>query len=136
MDYATARQCSQAKTTQYFRDYSIIAQVDESELSSGLPAALHNEYVKANTSNIAYTKQDGNMWNCTIDVNETDVKPSLTLPADVASLFTDENARNYDEDTGSASDVLTLNSVVRSGTTASIAYEHSIQDFNDAAMMM
>lgn len=107
MDYATAVSCQNAKIQQYTRSYSRIVEVlssdptweppvDDPDAEPPKVTVLENQPIIACTSDIVATHQDGCMWNVSIHVNETDEKPSMTLPANAASLFVEENRRNYD----------------------------------------
>ena len=49
------------------------------------------------TTSVQPEFNDCGSWDLVINVSETDSTHSATLPADPAALFTDENARDYDE---------------------------------------
>lgn len=87
MDYTTALSCQNAKISQYTRNYSRITG----------ESGPYPETFLGCTSDIVAQHQDGGMWNVIISVNETDEKPSATVPSNVATLFSTENQRNYDE---------------------------------------
>lgn len=87
MDYATALSCQNEKISQYTRSYSRITG----------ESGPYPETFLGCTSDIVAQHQDGGMWSVVIGVNETDEKPSATVPSNVASLFSAENQRDYDE---------------------------------------
>lgn len=107
MDYNTAVACQNAKISQYTRPYSRIVEILSSDPTWEPPiedpeaeapefTVLSTENIIACTSDIVARHDAGGMWNVIINVNETDEKPSETLPANAASLFAAENNRNYD----------------------------------------
>ena len=75
------------------------------------------------------------MWDVVLQINETDVKFSYDNPDNLESIFQEENRRNYDE-TGEGSASLTLNSVSRSGTIASISYSTNIANIDRSRLML
>lgn len=52
------------------------------------------------TTSVQPEYNDCGSWDLVINVSETDSTHSATLPADPAALFTEENARDYDEGEG------------------------------------
>ena len=125
MDKDTAYECAAAKRTQYTRAFSRI------DTSSGAPQRV---YAYECPSDIAPQHRDGDVWSVSISVNEQDVVASQTRVTDPASLFTDANARNYDEDAGASS--LTLDGVTRSGGVFTVNYSQHISGFNAGAMVV
>ena len=125
MDKDTAYECAAAKRTQYTRAFSRI------DTSSGAPQRV---YAYECPSDIAPQHRDGDVWSVSISVNEQDVVASQTRVTDPASLFTDANARNYDEDAGASS--LTLDGVTRSGGVLTVNYSQHISGFNAGAMVV
>lgn len=115
MDKDTAYECAAAKRTQYTRAFSRI------DTSSGAPQRV---YAYECPSDIAPQHRDGDVWSVSISVNEQDVVASQTRVTDPASLFTEANARNYDEDAGLSA--LSITSAERSGDTVAIEYETGI----------
>lgn len=125
MDKDTAYECAAAKRTQYTRAFSRI------DTSSGAPQRV---YAYECPSDIAPQHRDGDVWSVSISVNEQDVVASQTRVTDPASLFTDANARNYDEDAGASS--LTLDGATRSGGVLTVNYSQQISGFNAGAMVV
>ena len=124
MDKDTAYECAAAKRTQYTRAFSRI------DTSSGAPQRV---YAYECPSDIAPQHRDGDVWSVSISVNEQDVVASQTRVTDPASLFTDANARNYDEDAGLSA--LSITSAERSGDTVAIEYETGIADFDPSRLL-
>ena len=89
MDEDTANQCAMAKVAQYMRDYSRLKAVAGQDVPSVVK-------VRECKTDIQAVRAEADNWSVEISVNETDVKASATAPLDPASLFSDENARNYD----------------------------------------
>ena len=130
MDYTTARQCAEAKANQYYRNYSIIG-MNEFDMQS--------ETVKQCQADISYSHEAGKMWRCDIAVNEVDYKAAMERPASAAALFTAENNRNYDEDSGSETQNLTLTAVRRATSqydVTTISYSQNIQNFNEDSLQL
>lgn len=128
MDKDTAYECAAAKRTQYTRAFSRI------DTSSGAPQRV---YAYECPSDIAPQHRDGDVWSVSISVNEIDYAFSSTKVSDPASLFVEENARNYDEDAGLSA--LSIDSVSRStslGVTAlTISYSTAIANFDASRLV-
>ncbi len=93
MTYEAAVACAAAKVAQYTRDCSVISITESEDTDT---TVIGTKTTKTCTSDVAAERDEGGMWHVTVSVSEDDEKPSLTSPADVASLFATENARNYD----------------------------------------
>lgn len=128
MDRDTAYECAAAKRSQYTREFSRIIE------PNGQPEI---EKIYECPSDIAPQHQDGDVWSVSISVNEIDYKFSRTKVSDPASLFVEENARNYDEDAGLSA--LSIDSVSRStslGVTAlTISYSTAIANFDASRLV-
>lgn len=124
MDKDTAYECAAAKRTQYTRAFSRI------DTSSGAPQRV---YAYECPSDIAPQHRDGDVWSVSISVNEQDVVASQTRVTDPASLFTEANARNYDEDAGLSA--LSITSAERSSDTVAIEYDTGIADFDPSRLL-
>ena len=145
MDYKTAAECASAKRAQYTRNYATVALTSSStppvssETSSPTsPVTSKNPvviYVKQCLADIAPQRTNGDMWDVVLQINETDVKFSYDNPDNLEFIFEEENRRNYDE-TGGGSAALTLNSVSRSGTRASISYSTNIANIDRSRLML
>ena len=98
MTEAAAEACAAAKVAQYTRDCFVISitESEDTDLMGNNPTVIGTKTTKTCTSDISAERDEGGMWHVTVSVSEDDEKPSLTSPADVASLFAAENARNYD----------------------------------------
>ena len=124
MDKATAYECAAAKRTQYTRAFARIDTTNDS------PASVS---VVECPSDIAPQHRDGDVWSVSISVNEQDIVASQTRVTDPATLFTDANARNYDEDAGLSA--LSITSAERSDDTVAIEYEAEIVDFDPSRLI-
>ena len=124
MDKDTAYECAAAKRSQYTREFSRIIE------PSGHPEI---DKVVECPSDIAPQHQDGDVWSVSIAVNEIDYKFSSTKVSDPATLFTEANARNYDEDAGLSA--LSITSAERSGDTVAIEYETGIVDLDPSRLI-
>lgn len=69
----------------------------------------------------------GPVWRVDVDLDETDVKVSATEPADPATLFTAENARDYDE-TDDIVKTAAVTSAKYDGNNAVIAFSSNFGD--------
>lgn len=99
MDEATALCCQQDKINQYTRpSWKVIeAQVPVHGVwGEGISTVLSLDTTYECRSDIACQHIAGGMWNVDIAVNEQDERYSLNFPQNPASLFTEENNRNYD----------------------------------------
>ena len=130
MDEETAYECAAAKRSQYTRAF---ARLDTSTVSQ-TPPLPEIVYAWECPSDIAPQHQDGGIWSVQIQVNEEDVRASLTVLTDPSTLFSAENARNYDESAGISA--LSLDSAERSGTTLEVDYTTAIADFDEDALML
>ena len=130
MDEETAYECAAAKRSQYTRAF---ARLDTSTPSANppLPTIV---YAYECPSDIAPQHKDGGIWNVQIQVNEEDVRASLEALEDPSTLFSAENARNYDESAGIAA--ISLDSAERTGTTAEIEYTTAIAEFDEASLIL
>lgn len=124
MDRDTAYECAAAKRSQYTRGFSRIIE------PNGQPEI---EKIYECPSDIAPQHQDGDVWSVAISVNEVDYKFSRTKVADPASLFVEENARNYDEDAGLSA--LSIDSVSRSASLLTISYSTAIANFDASRLV-
>lgn len=97
LTYAGAKKAEVEAVAAYTRAYSVLgvraASADRPEVLS----------VPQLTSSVT-VRQVGPAWELDVDIDETDVKSSATLPADPAALFAAENARYYGEIAPSASE--------------------------------
>lgn len=97
LTYAGAKKAEAEAVAAYTRAYSVLgaraANADRPEELS----------VPQLTSSVN-VRQVGPAWELDVDIDETDVKSSATLPADPATLFATENARYYGEIVPSASE--------------------------------
>ena len=133
MDKETAYACAQAKRSQYTRDFS---HIDSSNLTSTTPSTY---YVRECPSDIAPQHGEGGVWSVQITVNEQDVVATSNFQNDPASLFTEANGRNYDEDAGSTSLALTSATrvvAVDSSSTLEISYTCGITDYSPSAIIV
>lgn len=125
MDEDTANQCAMAKVAQYMRDYSRLKAVEGQDIPSVVK-------VRECKTDIQAVRAEADNWSVEISVNETDVKASATAPQDPASLFSEENARNYDG--GNYGDALRIASAVRSPSPSkdvvTVTYSSDIRDFD------
>lgn len=124
MDQATAFQCASVKRSQYTRTFTQVRATD---------TEITTDYSIECPSDIAPRHVDGDVWEVAIEVNEMDTTYSIGPAADPASLFSQANARNYDEDAGSST--LTLDSVTRSGTSLAFTYTQAISGFDADALI-
>lgn len=124
MDYDTACECAAAKRTQYTRAFSRI------DTSSGAPQRV---YVYECPSDIAPQHNGGNVWSVPISVNEQDIVASQTRVMDPATLFTEANSRNYDEDAGLTT--LSVTSAERSDDSIAIEYDTGIVGFDPSRLI-
>ena len=125
MDKDTAYECAAAKRTQYTRAFSRLATQN---------GVVSRVYVYACPSDIAPQHRDGDVWSVSISVNEMDVAYSSERVSDPATLFTAENARNYDEDAGLS--VLVVTSATRSDDVATVQYETEIASFDPSRLLL
>ena len=93
MTYAAAQTCATAMITKYTRtqkdsewDYNDNAEFGENPTGSSVVMA-----------DISVQHVAGGMYETVISVNETDTRLRRAHPGSVASLFSSENARDYDE---------------------------------------
>lgn len=100
MDYDTAIDCQTAKVQQYTRDYSKVAiQTTIDPVTEEETTEIVTENTTYCSSDISCEHVDGGMWQVVIVVNEEDEIPSDDAPSNIASLFTSQNNRDYDEPT-------------------------------------
>ena len=130
MDKDTAYECAAAKRAQFTRAF---ARLDTSTIDEEHPLPTIVSAYEC-PSDIAPQHQDGDVWSVDIQVNEEDHRAAGSPSQNPASLFTTENARNYDEDAGLSA--LALSSVSRSGSVATISYSQSIARFNEASLVL
>lgn len=100
MTKSAADSCAASKRALYTRNHIILDTVNTVPVGSTgrkMPGALA---VYGCAAEISLNSYRGDTWNVDISVNETDIRCSATAPNDPASLFTSENARDYDEPSG------------------------------------
>ena len=124
MDKDTAYECAAAKRTQYTRAFLRI------DTSSGVPQRV---YAYECPSDIAPQHRDGDVWSVSISVNEQDIVASQTRATDPASLFTEANARNYDEDAGLTT--LSVTTAERTSDAIVIEYDTGIVGFDPSRLI-
>ena len=90
MDYSTAVSCANAMIAKYTRNYTEATWDDDSYI-------YHNDNKGTKCmADIGIQKREGCMYEVTVAVREDDSKMNYSGAADVASLFSSENARDYD----------------------------------------
>lgn len=115
MTYAAAMTCKAEKAAQYMRTHR--RQEIEEVQTSASDGTVSTEYkvkeksITERLCSISASHGEGDSWNVSISVSETETVASLDAVSDVEALFDAENAWNYDEDDEGGTTGLTLASV-------------------------
>lgn len=92
MDHSTAQSCATAMVSKYTRTqkdsiWDLNNNAEFAESGSGSTILM---------AEIAIQHDAGTMWSVAVTVNEQDTRLRRTPPPSVSSLFSSENARDYD----------------------------------------
>ena len=92
MDHDTALACAAAMKAKYTRTQkdSVWDLNDDGEFSESLNGS------SILMADITPTHNDGCMWSVVVSVSETDTRMRRSFSGDVASLFVNEDSRDYD----------------------------------------
>lgn len=135
MDEQTAKTCAAEMRAKYLRKHnrvdieSLTGEGPDGSPVSSTTAADKSVYEALST--ISLTHDEGDAWSVEIQVNETDIRATKSDSSSPASLFSTENAWDYDDD-GDAASSIVISAV--SGTVGETKIETtltaSIQGFN------
>ena len=105
MTFAAANKCAAAKRAQYLRKHNVASVVVNTDSeASETSYKIRNSEVYESLCSISVVHGDGDSWDVEIQVNEEESRGTDSSSTSPESLFSAENAWDYDEGESSSSE--------------------------------